>query len=615
MRSSRLRQLPDAPERLVRLPGPEARDEVIGRPSVPGSAVVLDVLAAARHLLGLGDPRSGLLGDLVLDGGQYTLSGHPGHLRSPSAYPPLGVRETPRPRKNPRFWGKSGLFGASRAAEPKRLQDVLAGHDAGRNRRRAVRADLPDRLERRSALGACLLEPGRADRADEVRRVDGAACRRGSGGRAPRAAPRSRESRARARARPRGTRAAGTACRSAARGTAGSRRAASPSRRATDPRCAAARPCRPSRRSPPRRRARGTARGSGRRPRCSSRRGCRLRRGAQDDPRSRGGACRGYTRPQTRSRRSPAGRTAAKPSTRQPLSSRRVLCVDRGEIREQVERAGHEHRLAEACARARAPRGGRPAPRRRRTSGRRAPRAHGTRERSRVRRPRGDEPPAEGREPAEHPIDVLVGEDRRHHRVVVRGEMLDEPPDTGRVVGAVPDLTGPPLEPAGKRDARERALVELLGPEECPRRGEREAARAIPPRRPRGRRPRRARRPPTPARRARRCSPGRTTASFSAAIASRVSPSTSRVLERDVREHDDARRVEHVGRVVAGPRGPPRRPRPRRAPSRKATNAAAVSTSNWVAARSSAAGRTVASAGSRSASAPATRMRSAQERT
>src|SRR5262245_4371274 len=71
--------------------------------------------------------------------------------------------------------GPGSLSGAARTTRPNRLQQLLAGHHAGRDGRRAVRADLPDRLERRRALRARLLEPGRADGADEERRLHGAA--------------------------------------------------------------------------------------------------------------------------------------------------------------------------------------------------------------------------------------------------------------------------------------------------------------------------------------------------------------------------------------------------------------------------------------------------------
>ena len=75
--------------------------------------------------------------------------------------------------------------------------------------RRAVGADLPERLERGVALDARLLQPRRADRADEERRLDGGAADRAVQVALRQAAPPSRGSRARARARPRGTRAAG----------------------------------------------------------------------------------------------------------------------------------------------------------------------------------------------------------------------------------------------------------------------------------------------------------------------------------------------------------------------------------------------------------------------
>src|SRR5581483_8979984 len=71
------------------------------------------------------------------------------------------------------------------AAPRMRLRDERAfervdevGSRAMDHRRLAVRADLPQRLERRLAGHACLLQPRRADGADEERRLDGGAADR-----------------------------------------------------------------------------------------------------------------------------------------------------------------------------------------------------------------------------------------------------------------------------------------------------------------------------------------------------------------------------------------------------------------------------------------------------
>ena len=108
--------------------------------------------------------------------------------------------------------------------------------------------------------------------------------------------------------------------------------------------------------------------------------------------------------------------------------------------------------------------------------------------------------------------------------------------------------------------------------------------------------------------------PGWTTASFSARDRLARVAEHVHVVERDVREDDDAR-VEDVRRVVPSAEARPRRPRRRRPSSAKSTSAAAVSTSNCVAPSDSAAGRTAAIAASKSASSPSTRIRSLQPRT
>ena len=93
---------------------------------------------------------------------------------------------------------------------------------------------------------------------------------------------------------------------------------------------------------------------------------------------------------------------------------------------------------------------------------------------------------------------------------------------------------------------------------------------------------------------------GRATASFSAAIASRVAPSTS-VCSSATFVRTTTRVASSTFVASKRPRARPRRPRPR-PPPRNATSAAAVSVSNCVAPSRSAAGRTISSTGSRSTS-------------
>ena len=107
--------------------------------------------------------------------------------------------------------------------------------------------------------------------------------------------------------------------------------------------------------------------------------------------------------------------------------------------------------------------------------------------------------------------------------------------------------------------------------------------------------------------------PGWTTASFSAAIASRVSPSTSMWSSATL-----VRTTTRVSRTFVASCRPPS-PASTTATSTsaaaKASSAAAVTASNWVAPSDSAAGRTAATAASKSASSPPTRIRSLQPRT
>ena len=107
--------------------------------------------------------------------------------------------------------------------------------------------------------------------------------------------------------------------------------------------------------------------------------------------------------------------------------------------------------------------------------------------------------------------------------------------------------------------------------------------------------------------------PGCTTASFSAAIASRVSPSTSMWSSATL-----VRTTTRLRRTFVASCLPPR-PASTTATSTsaaaKASRAAAVIASNCVAPSDSAAGRTAATAASKSASSPPMRIRSSQPRT
>ena len=106
--------------------------------------------------------------------------------------------------------------------------------------------------------------------------------------------------------------------------------------------------------------------------------------------------------------------------------------------------------------------------------------------------------------------------------------------------------------------------------------------------------------------------PSWTTASFSAAISSRVVAEHVGVLEPDVREQDDVR-AEHVRRVEA-PAEPGLDDGDVDSRVANSANAAAQSVSNCVASCASASGRTRPIAASKSASSPSTVIRSAHER-
>src|SRR5829696_8199747 len=100
----------------------------------------------------------------------------------------------------------------------------------------------------------------------------------------------------------------------------------------------------------------------------------------------------------------------------------------------------------------------------------RALREVGGGQRARARRRGRDERRADLRERAEHPVDVLVGEDRGDDDVGATGELPEQVQDAAEVVRAVPDLVrarAAALEAAGQPDALrggavERASDELL---------------------------------------------------------------------------------------------------------------------------------------------------------
>ena len=118
--------------------------------------------------------------------------------------------------------------------------------------------------------------------------------------------------------------------------------------------------------------------------------------------------------------------------------------------------------------------------------------------------------------------------EQKTHAVSRSGQPRQEVADAGEIVGAVPDLErllAAALEPAGERHVLRRVRVDVA-PEERLGRGGREREVAAPATTTRRRRSR-ARAAPTRASPSTTVAPGCTTASFSAAIASRVSPSTS----------------------------------------------------------------------------------------
>ncbi len=213
-------------------------------------------------------------------------------------------------------------------------------------------------------------------------------------------------------------------------------------------------------------------------------------------------------------------------------------------------------------------------------------------------RRRGHEARAHAAKDAQHRVDVLVGEDRGHDRVVVAVELFDEVRRTVGIVRTVPDLAVAMLEPARERD--DSAIAAIGWPTNA------SAASRAP--------PIRISRPGT------RCTnawSGRTTtastgatASFSVAIASSVSPRTSVCSSPTfVRSTTLVRST-----LVASYRPPsPASTTATSTPaSANAASAAAVTASNCVAPSRSAGERTRATVSSKSVSEPFSRMRSRQ---
>ena len=249
----------------------------------------------------------------------------------------------------------------------------------------------------------------------------------------------------------------------------------------------------------------------------------------------------------------------------EPLTARMLRSSSRRlEVGEEIERAGHEHRLAERVREGERLAPDRRAPRRGRSGRARARRARPPAS-ARARRAARDEAPSDGGERREHRVHVLVGEDRRHHRVVVRRQMLHEPSDALGVVRAVADLAGAaPLEPARERRPAAAASASTSSPEERPRRRDRERelepagstttrAGAAP----------RAQPPPTPARRGRPCSP----VAIDGELLGRDRLARRRRARRCARARRSSgrRRASRRARSSrrAGRRAPPRRPPPR----------------------------------------------------
>src|SRR5215207_7217435 len=294
------------------------------------------------------------------------------------------------------------------------------------------------------------------------------------------------------------------------------------------------------------------------------------------------------TRPRTRPRRSRGSRTrrTRRRSAVQPASSLYALLLSRGQIREQVEGARHEHgrilpRPLDGGHRVvddldlREPTG-RPGGELR---GRQSPWVRGCGRNEVLARPR---------EALEDPVHVFVAKDRRDDRVAPRGEARQRPVHAVRVVRTVPDLkVGATLEPAWQLDVhlpggtrpKEGTCGFPRAPEQHLRAGDEVGELGV------GQ------------------NDDRVVAGDGELLAGDLFSGFAEhfyVIQPDVREQDDAG-VDHVCRVMAS--------------AANSANAAAVSTSNCVAPAAAAAFRTRPIARSKSASSPPARIRSLQPRT
>ena len=201
----------------------------------------------------------------------------------------------------------------------------------------------------------------------------------------------------------------------------------------------------------------------------------------------------------------------------------------RGEVCEQVQRPRHQHRAVRARDRACASRARRrgPAPSPFSEPSTSPSVASSSADSARVL-PTPSRPACRpsGRQRGEHPVGVLVAEDRRDDDVAPVGQARQEPADAVEVVRAVPDLERRLRDAAraGRAADRRRPRPDRPAAEEGLGRGdgEREVAAA---REHRRSLPRSERAPATPARRGRPWRPSGRPRASRRAISSRVSPS------------------------------------------------------------------------------------------
>jgi hypothetical protein len=207
----------------------------------------------------------------------------------------------------------------------------------------------------------------------------------------------------------------------------------------------------------------------------------------------------------------------------------------------------------------------------------------------------GDETRTGSPKLAEHRVRVLVRQDRDDQRVVVRWKPFDEVARTVGIVRTVSDLAFPPLEPSRERDVRigrDRVTDERLRGLARLAESDVETGTRCLTCRPGGRRS------PRPDR------------ELFAAIASTVSPRTSVCSSPTFVSRTT--RVRSTFVASYRPPSPASTTATSTPASAKEARAAAVTISNWVACRRSAVGRTSATASSKSASAPFSRIRSPQ---